>query len=317
MAIAILAAILISAALLPLLPTDRWWIRILDFPQAQIAALLLLLTLAVPLIVSLRRPFGLVLLAALGATLAYQLQYLLRYTPLWPTEVPDAAKCSPENQVRVLVLNVKEHDPANPEALELVRRLQPDLFLAVETEPEWLRRMAPLRRHFRHVVAATRPDEWGMTLFSRLPLIGPEVRYLVANYVPSLKTGVRLRSGAEIDLYALHPKPPLMHGTQRRNAELLRAGREIAQKEKPALLAGDLNDVPWSYTINRFSDMTGMGDPRVGRAFDATFWLAPLVGWPIDHVYATRDFKLTFFDPLQDVGSDHLPLLAGFCLSRA
>lgn len=312
--VAILGGLLILATLIPIIVSNQWWIRIFVFPQAQIAILLLLVTLAAPFAFSLRRPVGLTVMAALLASLAYQLHYLLPYTPLWAKQLAGAAECPAESRIRILVLNVKEADPANPEVLELLAETRPDLFLAMETEPEWLRRMAVLREAFPQVVTAARPGAWGMALFSRLPLVGPEVRYLVDDYVPSIETGVRLRSGERISFYGLHPKPPLMHDTARGDAEVIRAGREIARGDGPAVLAGDLNDVPWSYTTQRFLEISGMQDPRVGRAFDATFWpVRPLIGWPLDHAYVTEGLQVVRFDPMRDVGSDHLPLLAEFC----
>ena len=46
-----------------------------------------------------------------------------------------------------------------------------------------------------HAIAHPREDDYGIHLFSRFPLIGPEVRFLVEDYVPSIKTGLRLPSG--------------------------------------------------------------------------------------------------------------------------
>ena len=45
-------------------------------------------------------------------------------------------------------------------------------------------------------------------MFSRLELLQPTIRFLVDDAIPSIKTGVRLRSGAVVDLYGLHPQPP-------------------------------------------------------------------------------------------------------------
>lgn len=316
-ALGLLAALLVLTTLIPLIVSNQWWIRIFVFPQAQIAVLLLIVALIVPFVFGMRRPAGLALMAVLLACLVYQLQYLLRYSPLWPEQMEDAGACPAERRVRVLVLNVKEGDVANPPTLDLVSEVRPDLFLAVETEPVWLERMAALRQSFPHVVAAPRGGAWGMTLFSRLPLEGAKVRYLVDDYVPSIKARVRLPSGQRFDFYGLHPKPPLMHDTARGDAELLRAGREIAAAGAPAILAGDLNDVPWSHTTRRFHEISGMRDPRAGRAFDATFRPdLPIPTWPLDHVFGSGQFELIVFDPLRDVGSDHAPVLAIFCLGR-
>ena len=155
-------------------------------------------------------------------------------------------------------------------------------------------------------------------LFSRLSLISPEVRYLVEDYVPSIKTGVRLRSGETLNFCGLHPKPPLMHSSTQSDTEVVRAAREIRESREPAVLAGDLNDVPWSYAQEHFRETSGMADPRLGRAFDATFKADnPFMRWPLDYVYFTPHFSLAAFDPLQDVGADHFPLLADLCHAAA
>jgi endonuclease/exonuclease/phosphatase (EEP) superfamily protein YafD len=49
------------------------------------------------------------------------------------------------------------------------------------------------------------------------------------------------------------------------------AGREIAQSHRPALVAGDLNDVAWSHTSRLFRRIAQMLDPRVGRGIYSTF----------------------------------------------
>lgn len=121
------------------------------------------------------------------------------------------------------------------------------------------------------VVSAPKDDAWGMMLFSRLPLVRPQVRYLVDHYVPSIRANVLLPSGRPFVFHGLHPKPPMMHSSADGDAELIRAGREIRNTPRAAILAGDLNDVPWSSTTELFQKVSGMGDPRVGRRFLASF----------------------------------------------
>lgn len=317
-ALALLAILLVLATLIPTIVSNQWWIRIFVFPQVQITGLLILVALLVPFVFNMKKAPGLTLAAALVASIVYQLQYLLLYTPLWAKQIETAEACPADRAIRVLVLNVRAGDVANPPVLDVIAETRPDLFLALETEPEWLERMAVLGEQFEHRVEVPRPDAWGMALYSRLPLAGTEVRYLVDDYVPSIKTRIELGPQQSFNFYGLHPKPPLMHDTARGDAEVIRAGREIAASSQPAILAGDLNDVPWSYTTQRFLRISGMLDPRVGRAFDPTFWPdKPLLGWPLDHAFATGHFSLARFDPLPDVGSDHAPLLADFCYRGA
>lgn len=314
----VLAALAIAASLIPLIENNRWWVRIFIFPQVQLTALLILLAIAVPFLFKLRRTPPKLLLGALALCLAYQLHYLVPFTPLWPDEARTAGSCAPEDRLRVLVLNVKEGNEQAAPVLRLVGETEPDLFLAVETDAYWTGALAPLQRELPHVVAAPRDSPWGLTLYSRLPLASPEVRYVVEDYVPSIKTGVALRSGETVSFYGLHPKPPLMHGTAPGESEVERVGREIGASGRPAVLAGDLNDVPWGYALNNMLEASNMVDPRVGLGIDSTYQTGiPLMRWPLDHIFFTPHFALQRFDPLGDVGSDHLPLLADLCFAPA
>ena len=307
--------LLIVATLIPLIESQRWWVRVFIFPQAQFAIVLVLILLIIPFLFSMRRAKLRLLVIAVAACLSYQLSYILPYTPFWLKEARSAESCARSDRVRVLILNVREGNEDEEPVLDLVRAVKPDLFLAVETDSHWARELRPLEEEFRHVVSAPRDTPWGLTLYSRLPLVSPEVRYLVDNYVPSIKTGVQARSGLSFDFYGLHPMPPMMHSSAKGEAEVLRAGREIGKNDQPAILAGDLNDVPWGDTAQRFKRISGMADPRVGRAFDATYKANnPLMRWPLDYAYITRNISVNGFTPLPDVGSDHFPLLADFCL---
>lgn len=309
-----MALLLIVATLIPILRIERWWVRVFIFPQAQFALLLAIVLAALPFALDLKRTAPKLLLAGVAGALAYQLHYLLPYTPLWAKEARTAEACAAEDRLRLLVLNVKEGNEQPEPVLNLVRDVRPDLFLAVETDSFWARALAPVEGAMPHSVKAPRDTPWGLILYSRLPLVEPEIGYLVEDYVPSIRTRVRLPSGADFDLYGMHPKPPLMHGAQTGDTEVVRAAREIRKRGRPAVLAGDLNDVPWGYAAQHMQEIGGLADPRVGRAFDATFKADnPLLRWPIDHAYVTDAFEVIDFDPLDDVGADHFPLLAELC----
>jgi endonuclease/exonuclease/phosphatase (EEP) superfamily protein YafD len=150
-----------------------------------------------------------------------------------------------------------------------------------------------------------------MLLYSRLPLKKVETRFLVRPEIPSMRAVVQLRSGYEIVLYALHPRPPLPNRpTYGRDAELVLVGREIDRERKPTIVIGDLNDVAWSYTTTLFQRVSHTVDPRVGRGMFNTFHAShPLARYPLDHVFHTREFTLVELRRLRHTGSDHFPIL--------
>lgn len=91
----------------------------------------------------------------------------------------------------------------------------------------------------------------------------------------------------------------------------------LAGLRAPALLAGDLNATPWSATISKVMEAGGLH--RTGPAGMSWLhrrlprWLLPL-GLAIDHVFAKGAVQVLSVETLDDVGSDHLPVLATFDL---
>jgi endonuclease/exonuclease/phosphatase (EEP) superfamily protein YafD len=148
-----------------------------------------------------------------------------------------------------------------------------------------------------------------------LELRSPEVRFLLEDDVPSMRTSVRLRSGDWIDFYGIHPRPPKpQQDTEDRDAEILLVGKEVKANGRPAIVAGDLNDVAWSNTTRLFQRISGTLDPRVGRGMFSTFHAKyPIFRWPLDHVFLEESFTLSEMKRLGFFGSDHFPVLTELC----
>lgn len=304
----------VAVTLLPLLPSDESFIRVWDYPRVQVAMLLAAVLLATPWVL---RPFTrgrMFFAAAVAGALAWQVARILPYTPVHPVEAKQGGECDDASRLSLLVANVLVTNREAGPLLAQVEALQPDLVLLVESGEWWDRALEPLRAAYPHEIGQPQDDGYGMHLFSRFELVGPEVRFLLQNYVPSIRTGLRLRSGATIMLYGVHPRPPPLEDTERRDAELMLVGREVEGDPTPAIVAGDLNDVAWLKTTTLFQDVSGLLDPRVGRGPYPTFnanW--PLLRWPIDHVFFEASFRLLDLAVLPHIGSDHFPFLVSLC----
>ena len=121
-----------------------------------------------------------------------------------------------------------------------IDRFDPDLVLGVETDDWWAARLASMLPGHRHHVLHPLDNTYGMVLFSRLELVGPEVRFLLKDDIPSIRTDVRLASGDLVRLYCLHPEPPSPTEAPTslpRDAELVLIGREIAERPGVVIVA--------------------------------------------------------------------------------
>jgi endonuclease/exonuclease/phosphatase (EEP) superfamily protein YafD len=137
------------------------------------------------------------------------------------------------------------------------------------------------------------------------------VHYWETPQIPVIYTDLLLPSGDRVALYGLHTRPmhPAIHIPFEDRA-LLQVARQVRTAPYPTIVAGDFNYAPWSYTLHRFRELSGLYDLRVGQGFYPTYPAThPLLGFPVDHVYVSGKLALTHFERLPAYGSDHFALL--------
>jgi endonuclease/exonuclease/phosphatase (EEP) superfamily protein YafD len=302
---------LVAATLLPMARLQSWWVRVFDFPRVQIAGAMLLIGLAHLVLVD-AGAWSWIFRGVLAVCLAIQVSRMLPYTRLARTQVREARNPDRDNSVRLLFANVLQSNRDAAPLLGVVRKADPDVILALETDGWWAEQLAELSRTHPFTVLRPQDNTYGMLLFSRLPLIEPTVSHLIQDDVPSIHSGVRLASGRVITLHCLHPRPPApgeSDSSVPRDAELLIVGRSVRDNPGPVVVMGDMNDVAWSHTSELFRDISGLLDPRIGRGFFNTFNAKqPLIRFPLDHFFHSNDFHLVEFCRKPYIGSDHFPV---------
>ena len=306
-----------AASFLPLVETNAWWVRSLDFPRLQLA--LALTAVLVLHFIAGSRGAGRALVILFGAAaLGYHLYKLHPYAPFMPAMAMAEAECSAGDRLRVMVSNVQRGNRQAEALLARVAEADPDLLLLMETDGWWDEHLAPLRETHPHAVQHI-PEQatyYGMHLFSKRALIEPEFTFEFGPDTPAVLTGVALPSGAVVGFKGVHPRPPLFwsQSSARRDATILRAALDVAGSERPSIVAGDLNAVPWERVTRRAMRLGGLLDPRVGRGLLPTYDAkSRVMSWPLDHVLHGPAFTLLGIEVLGAVGSDHYPVLASLC----
>lgn len=312
--IEICAVVVIWLSLWSLIPRDEWWFRGADFPRLQILAVGLVTLLGLLLIKSEWTLFRELLLVGLIAAVAYQLKMVLPYTPIWKKQVRHVTKqqLNESQQISLLVANVLTPNDKYELLLQHIYQLQPDIVLTLESDELWQKALQPIEQEYRYKVAVPLNNLYGMHLYSRLPLLESEIKFILSDEIPSIHACLELRSGIQVQLYCLHPKPPSpteAKDSTLRDAELLIVGDQIKDLDESCIVMGDLNDVAWSRTTRLFQRISGLLDPRVGRYFMNTFHADyPLLRWSLDHIFHSTDFGLVEMKRLSHIGSDHFPI---------
>lgn len=312
--IQIVAGLVIWLSFWSLIPRDEWWFRGADFPRLQILCLGFAALLGILFWSGEWNNTRYVFLLLLMAALAYQLKMVLPYTFVWKKQVASVRpeQLDREKQISLLVSNVLTPNKKYHLLLEEIEKYQPDIVLTLETDQTWQNQLSVIEKDYPYRVPVPLDNLYGMHLYSKLPLKDSEVKFILSDEIPSIHTTVTLRSGHEVELYCLHPKPPSpteAKDSTLRDAELLIVGDQIKDLDQSCIVMGDLNDVAWSRTTRLFQRISGLLDPRVGRKYVNTFHADyPLLRWSLDHVFHSTDFALVDMQRLPHMGSDHFPV---------
>ena len=308
---------LVLTTLLPFWRANHWWVRACDFPRLQIGGAAAAGALLGGLMWRRLSNGDRALVASLAGAAIVQGVQIFPYTPAARNEVLQA-NGDGEDELRILTANVLQVNRETNALVEFIAARKPDVILLTEPDEWWEKQMRPFEKDYPYVIRQAQTNTYGMLLYSKLELLKPEVRFLVKDNIPSMRTRMKLRNGETIWFYGVHPEPPGtatrngdIRGSGPRDVEIILAAKEIEPLKAPVVIAGDFNDVAWSHTTRLFKRISGLLDPRVGRGLFNTFHAdyAPL-RYPLDHLFHSDDFELVEFERGPHTGSDHFPIFA-------
>ncbi|WP_149244103.1 endonuclease/exonuclease/phosphatase family protein [Dyadobacter sp. 32] len=304
---------LILFTLIPLIKNDYWTFRVFEYPRLQKLALSVFILIAYLVFAQIETERNWIFLIGITCNSLFLIYKVFPFTFFAKKVLLNADRIDPENGITIISSNVFQDNTNTMGCMELLSRHNPDVILLLETDNFWYEGTKELSNNYPYQVLVPLENTYGMLLYSKLELVNAEVRYLVDEEIPSIKTKVTLKSGKIIQLFCVHPTPPVpgenTHSTER-DKELLLIAKEVKECEIPTIVVGDLNDVAWSYTTELFSKISGLLDPRIGRGFYNTFHAkTPLLRFPLDHVFCSTDFKLNGMKRLENFNSDHFPIL--------
>ena len=183
---------------------------------------------------------------------------------------------------------------------------------------------------------------FGLAIFSKFPIVNKEVipfnnpeknRAIFVDFLYSNDTfrvyNVHLHSmKLRLDELAQEEKEKEMLDKIKENFYRMRSGfkgranevdilkEKMQQSPYPAILAGDFNDLPYSYTYLSFSEFLNNSFEEKGQGFGITYKNIP--GFiRIDNQFSSKELEVTSHNVFSDINySDHYPVAATYDLQE-
>lgn len=245
---------------------------------------------------------------------------ILNAAALAPRFIPRAAASADAHAhapaLKLLLANVLTDNRDHAALLALVAHEQPDVVALLEVNATWIAAMAPLADTHPYQHTVPRSDNFGIALFSRLPLTDPKTIYFGPAEVPSIRATLTIGS-SEVTLLATHPLPPGdANNLLLRDLHLAAIAEWSSASPAPVIVLGDLNCTPWSPAFRALLRDGNLLD--TGRGLNPTW---PVTPWwlriPLDHCIVSPTLAVSDHRIGPDIGSDHFPVVVTLALPRA
>ena len=187
-----------------------------------------------------------------------------------------------EFSLHVLSYNVLCSNPNKSEVLEFLTHSEADIMILSEIDAEWGRALQPLTAVYSQYKISTAEDNFGLAVFSRLPLEKLQIELLGDEFLPVANLEL-MHQGTRLSVIGIHPPPPMgARLNARRNQQLSAVAHYASTLDHPVIVVGDMNATPWCYGMNLLRkeglDFRTRANPCV-----PTWNARTIVATPIDH----------------------------------
>jgi endonuclease/exonuclease/phosphatase (EEP) superfamily protein YafD len=216
--------------------------------------------------------------------------------------------------VRVMTINLRfgHGDPRT--VVDLVRRHRVEILSLVELTPEEVRRLdrAGLRRLLPNAILRPHPRPRGAGLYSTFPM-RQIAATLPAGLVPQPAATIRLPGGAPIEVFVVHPPPPLTAPDAAKWKATLRAQPGAGAGAPLRLALGDFNATLDHHELRRllgrgYKDAAATTGDGLAMTWPSDRRYPPVIA--IDHVLADKRATVSATSTARVPGTDHRALFA-------
>ncbi len=309
----IFSILLIISVFLSLIRKDFWVFKIMEYPRLQKLVLIMVMIGGWFFFWPIETLFHQILFGGLLISMMYLVYKVWPYTTLSKKEMIRVKQSDAGNELKIFSANVFQDNKKYEVLLRQIRKTDPDIIFLLETNSAWAAGVNELVKDYPHTLLCPLENTYGLLFYSKLKMENAAVRFLVKDDIPSVEATIILSSGKKMQLFGLHPEPPVpgesLHSTAK-DKELMKVALKVKDCPLPTVVFGDLNDVAWSHTTELFRKTSELLDPRRGRGFYSTFsakhWY---IRFPLDYVFCSEELGLVDMQRMKKNGSDHFATL--------
>jgi endonuclease/exonuclease/phosphatase (EEP) superfamily protein YafD len=232
----------------------------------------------------------------------------INFWPLWraTSTLQEGTAAAVGPGLKLISFNVLTRNTRYADALAYLQSQDADVILLLETNEKWVEAMDPLRRTHPHGRAEAQEDNFGLALYSRLPVTGLEISHLVDDGMPTVVATVQ-QGERLLRVIGTHPLPPTGQATR---IVILNQMAKIAsivkaQPTLPTIVMGDFNATPWSPAIDILRTQCDLDFRTPKPVWRPTWQARTIFALPIDHALCTPQVFLAQREIGPDLGSDH------------
>lgn len=234
-----------------------------------------------------------------------------------PYYLPRSPAEDTSEKLSLVSFNVHTANRNSQAVLEYLQSRDPDLILLIEVDERWIRELNRLEARYPHRVVFPAPHNFGLAVYSKLPITRQDVSPLGPNQSTSICLELDFH-GQTIGFLGTHPYPPMLPSRYcTRNAQLKSVAERAKSMSVPTIVAGDFNATPWCVGLQPLYE-AGLIDSALGFGLQLT-WNSkiPLLWIPIDHVLVSQEFQTLRRTVGPHCGSDHYAVEAELLLPHA
>lgn len=317
--LSVISVLLIISVFLSLIRNDFWIFKILEYPRLQKLALFIVVTACWAFFWPLRPAFQ-VIAVGLLLSIIYLVYKIWPYTPLSKKEMIRVMPAKNKNEFKIFSANVYQDNRQYQKMLQQIKSADPDIIFLLETNAAWANAVKALEKEYPYTLLSPLENTYGLLFYSRFALENAKVVFRVKDDIPSIEATIILPSGKKVQIWGLHPEPPVpgesLYSTAK-DKELMKVALQAKESKLPCIVIGDLNDVAWSHTTELFRKTSELLDPRRGRGFYSTFsahsWF---IRFPLDYIFCSKEFGLISMKRMPKNGSDHFATVTHLALKE-